>query len=131
MPPIGTPVDLYWNLHRDVFSVHSRRREDYGLVIAHVDSFTVSDVEFVVRESGRQKVLRERRKNVHAFVRGLWAEQGSHEQFTGNIWRVKYSPYSGDSFMRHGSHLPESIHHADMAFGSIQYVSPVMFGYWK
>lgn len=38
--------------------------------MAHADTVTLSDAEFVVNESGRQRVLKEKSKNVHAYVRG-------------------------------------------------------------
>jgi hypothetical protein len=41
-----------------------------GLVVAHADATTLVGVTFVVRESGRQRVLSEGVKNVHAFVVG-------------------------------------------------------------
>ena len=90
----GTPVDVYWNLHRDLFSVRSRRRSDYGRVIGHVERFHLTDVSFVVNEAGRQRVLREKRKNVHAFVRGLWAEDAELRPV-----RVSYSPYRAPFFL--------------------------------
>lgn len=92
MIPVGTPVDVYWNLHRDVFSVRSRRRGDYGRIIGHVDEFTLDNVRFVVHEAGHRRVLRERRKNVHAFVRGLWSEG---EPATAG---VRYNPYVAPFF---------------------------------
>ena len=41
-----------------------------GVVIRRVHRILLRDVRFVVRESGRQRVLKENRKNVHAFVVG-------------------------------------------------------------
>lgn len=94
MISVGDSVDVYWNLHRDLFSVRSRRRSDYGRVIGHVERFHLTDVSFVVNEAGRQRVLRERRKNVHAFVRGLWAEDAELRPV-----RVSYNPYRAPSFL--------------------------------
>jgi hypothetical protein len=41
-----------------------------GRIVGYAEAVILTDVEFRVRESGRQRVLRERRKNVHAFVVG-------------------------------------------------------------
>ena len=60
-------VEVYFNLHKKVFSVRSVMT---GRVILHTDKVHISNPKFVVRKSGRDKVLRERKKNVHAFVRG-------------------------------------------------------------
>tara|TARA_Y100001973_G_scaffold83191_1_gene123205 strand:- start:1018 stop:1302 length:285 start_codon:yes stop_codon:yes gene_type:complete len=41
-----------------------------GRVISHEDSIHLEDVSFKVSESGRQGVLRDRVKNIHAYVVG-------------------------------------------------------------
>jgi len=60
-------VEVYFNLHKKTFSVRSARS---GRVILHTDKVHIANPEFVVRQSGRNRVLSEGRKNVHAFVRG-------------------------------------------------------------
>jgi hypothetical protein len=131
--PVGTKVDVYWNLHKNVFSVRSREGETRGRVIGHVHAFTLNDVEYVVSKAGREKVLRERRKNVHAFVRGCWAELDSEHQFTGNVWRVRYDPYDEwGSFTRVltlGGQLP--IRRSEMASGSTLFKRPILFGFFS
>jgi len=37
----------------------------------HAEAVILTDVEFRVRESGKQRVLREQQKNVHAFTIGM------------------------------------------------------------
>ena len=60
--------DIYWNLHADKFSVRDRST---GRVITHtIGPIYVSGVSLVVQPAGHARTLRERRKNVHAFVRG-------------------------------------------------------------
>jgi hypothetical protein len=101
MIPTGTPVDVYWNLHRDCFSVRARSGAQAGRVIAHVDDFTLRDVTFVVGKAGRERVLAEGRKNVHAFVRGEWAaptEVKTH--------KVTYDPYRFETFVRASDETP-------------------------
>ena len=63
----GTKVDVYKNLHKDIWSVRNRKT---GRVITHKKLVHVRDASFVVQPAGRNKVLAEKRKNVHAFVRG-------------------------------------------------------------
>lgn len=58
-------AEVYRNLHRDDWSVR-----ESGRVVAHRKAVIVRDPQFVVQPAGRERVLRERRKNVHAFVRG-------------------------------------------------------------
>lgn len=91
-------MEVYRNLHTGNWSV----RLCGGRVIAHLDEVTLRDARFVVREGGRQKVLRERRKNVHAFVRGFIAEAGEDGE------AVSYNPYRGPSFYLKGNEQPVS-----------------------
>lgn len=66
----GTLVsDIYWNVRKKVFSVREK-----GLVTDHVESVYIDSPRFVVSEAGRQRVLKNKQKNVHAFVRGAVLE---------------------------------------------------------
>lgn len=84
------PVKVYWNLHRECFSV-----QQDGLVVCHADQVELRDVTFKVNQAGRQRVLKEGRKNVHAFIVGHL-----DEKFADRCWDVKvvYNPYKYDSF---------------------------------
>jgi hypothetical protein len=84
------PVKVYWNLRLDCYSV-----QQSGKVVTHADQVELRDVTFHVNESGRQRVLKERRKNVHAFVVGYL-----DEYFAKRDWDIKivYNPYKYDSF---------------------------------
>ena len=91
MDLLGQVVDVYRNLHRKCWSVRHR-----GRVQNHCDTVTLGNVTFRVSEAGRQRVLRERRKNVHAVVRGtLVAFDGVVEDGT---LEVTYDPYKGGTF---------------------------------
>lgn len=83
------PVKVYWNLHRDCYSI-----QQDGLVVAHAEQIDLRDVRFKVSEAGRQRVLRERKKNVHAFVIGYLDDKPIR------YWDVKiiYNPYKYDTF---------------------------------
>jgi hypothetical protein len=117
----GTPVEIYWNLHKKVFSVRSRRRSDYGLVIDHVRMFHLKNPVFVVREAGRQQVLRERRKNIHAFVRGEWGDY----DVVDPALPVTYNPYQDSTFIWKHSNVP--VHAARNAFGlTVNGVKPML-----
>lgn len=87
-------IDAYINLHKDVVSVRSRETEDYGTVVQHQPRVGVKDVEFVVQQAGRQAVLNEKTKNVHAFVRGRW-DDGIN---VIDAEHVVYDPYEHEQF---------------------------------
>ncbi len=63
-------VFVYFNLHRKCWSIKALDGCLKGRVIAHADKVLVRDVTFKVSEAGRQRVIREQRKNVHAGVVG-------------------------------------------------------------
>ena len=90
---IGERVFVYRNLHRKCYSVRSM---ETGRVICHVDSITLTDAKFKVGKSGRERVLRERRKNVHAGVVGHVADVS----LLGQSIKVTYNPYKWTSFVR-------------------------------
>jgi hypothetical protein len=60
-------VKVYRNLNRHCWSVMDARSRR---VIAHRDTLALDACAFRVSEAGRQRVLREGRRNVHAFVVG-------------------------------------------------------------
>ena len=63
---------IYRNLHKGKWSIRSLDRDDtYGRVIGHASILLMLDCSFTVSEAGRQRVLREKQKNVHAGVRGM------------------------------------------------------------
>lgn len=83
-------VEVYKNLHTGTFSVRKK-----GKVIAHPTTVYLTDATFVVRPGGRERVRREGRKNVHAFVRGTPGEP----RIEGTCSRVTYNPYEHDTFV--------------------------------
>jgi len=64
-------VEVYWNLTKNCYSIRALAGENKGRVVATPSTVYLEDVTFAVQPAGRAKVLAERRKNVHAFVRGV------------------------------------------------------------
>lgn len=90
-------VDVYRNLHLGQWSVRSRYRADRGRVIGRVPAIVLEDVSLVVSEAGRQRVLREKKKNVHAVVRG---EMRDMPEVDLDKWqRFSYNPYKAGHFV--------------------------------
>lgn len=73
-----------------------------GRVCYHAEQVFMRDVRFVVQPAGHAKVLREKRKNVHAFVRGELSgfEVGTLDGFDKwTDWvKVTYNPYKAPHF---------------------------------
>ncbi len=60
------PVRVFRNWKRGCYSVMQT-----GLVRLNVREVLLSGVQFIVRESGRQRLLHSGRKNVHAYAQGM------------------------------------------------------------
>lgn len=89
-------VFAYRNLTRSVWSLlNSRTRR----VISHSRRCLLSNCEMRVGEEGRQRVLRERVKNVHAGIVGaveVWSDPPP------GLARLRYDPYACGSFTADG-----------------------------
>lgn len=86
---------IYRNLHQgEKFSIRER-----GRVIDRLTDFTAEGITFTVSKSGRDRVLRERRKNVHAFVVCQSWSKGI-VNLLGPV--LMYNPYLADTFMCDG-----------------------------
>lgn len=114
-------VSVYFNLNRKCLSIRAEEGPAKGRVIAHAQTAALGEVTFKVSEAGRQRVLKEQRKNVHAFVRGtLIAIEGKFTEAgkaagvdrevmrcpilktvsqNSNWQQVTYNPYRFDSFV--------------------------------
>ena len=89
-------VFVYWNLHKRLWSVKAMQGENKGRVIAHVKGLALKDATFKVSRAGRERVLREQRKNVHA---GVVGELLQGKDFFGTT-RVTYNPYKYTTFVK-------------------------------
>jgi hypothetical protein len=89
----GQKVKVYFNLHTHLFSVKDLKT---GLVVAHGNNIMLEGIEFKVHEAGRQRVLAEGRKNVHAYVIGNYV--GTAEELTIPLRDAYYNPKTQDSF---------------------------------
>ena len=96
-------VFVYFNLHRKCFSIKALEGDRKGRVVAHSTTVLLEGCKFKVSEAGRQRVLREKRKNVHAGVTGTWINADRVEscyEFLSMVGRqVSYNPYKYDSFV--------------------------------
>lgn len=89
-------VFVYFNLHKKLFSIKSLDGNTRGLVIGHEKSVSLTNVTFKVSEAGRQRVLREKRKNVHA---GVVGELSDNILNIDTMIEVTYDPYKYNSFV--------------------------------
>ena len=99
-------VWVYFNLHKLLFSVKQGNK-----VIYKTRNIILKDVEYVVWQSGRQRVLDERKKNVHAFVKGYVVDSLEmppevSQRLSNSIIPVTYNPYDYHTFTTKDGHHP-------------------------
>ena len=88
-------VRIYYNLHKKMLSVQTKVNGQWK-VSAHQSAAFLKNVTFRVSESGRQRVLKEKRKNVHAFITGELID-ALPQNYTR--WRAaRYNPYELEKF---------------------------------
>lgn len=99
------PVRVFKNLKHGCYSIMQR-----GVIRASAKQVRLCDVEFRVRESGRQRMLREKRKNVHAFAVGRLVDY-VHPSDERELERMPgrgafYDPYRFPSFVDRETNAP-------------------------
>ena len=93
---VGKRVYVYRNLNKGCWSIKSLKT---GRVVAHAQNLTLKDVIFKVNEAGRQRVIRDKRKNVHAGIVGtIMAPNCTRYQLEHKI-PVTYNPYKAPTFV--------------------------------
>jgi hypothetical protein len=90
----GKQVKVFRNLKYKALGLFSV--EFGGLVVAHLETVQLSGVVFQVSESARQRVISEKRKNVHAKAVGIFT---AAQQPTATE-PISYNPYQAGHFFR-------------------------------
>jgi len=105
-----TWVEVYYNLHKKTFSVRHA-----GRVWFHTNVLTLRNCKFAVQPAGRAKVLKEKKKNVHAFVRGFFVRGDDHTNHRMlHAAQAMYNPYKTSTFVDIGTGEP--VYEADMVY---------------
>ncbi len=106
---------IYFNLHKMVFSVQAYDVDKKGWrLYQYADSLVAKGVKFKVSEAGRQRVLQEKRKNVHAVVICDDIEKPMLCNIVGMSKDCTYNPYIYGYFYDKETHDP--IHELDSAY---------------
>ena len=120
-----TKVDVYWNINKKCFSIKDCKT---GKVTGYTDAILLVKAQFIVRKAGRDRVIREQQKNVHAFVRG-YIEAKATITPTSEIRGASYNPYKRGSFYDKQTEQPVEqasvveLYTNDRNRGDISYVS--------
>lgn len=102
------PVKCYKNLHTKAISV-----QQDGIVQCHVDNIVLQEASFHVSEKGRDRVRREKSKNVHAYIKGFVVDARETDEILPFDWQsVRYNPYETDWFtdVESGRHVSDALY---------------------
>jgi hypothetical protein len=92
-------VMVYRNLHYKKDVVWSGKSLSLGQVMFHKTFvYLKGGVKLKVSKAGRNRVLQDRKKNVHAGVVGIVARDDDGMALSGWL-KVKYNPYKYESFV--------------------------------
>jgi hypothetical protein len=101
---------IYYNLHKHLFSCKNKKT---GLVEHRANTVILENCNFKVSKSGRMRVLKEQRKNVHAGVvgtiLGLTDDTDIMDVYKSSYFKLReitYNPYKYDSFVYKDSLKP-------------------------
>lgn len=89
---------MYWNLHRKQWSVQKKGPKGWRVAFT-TPALALAECSFSVSQAGRNRVLREKRKNVHAFIVGKFLASGSSPSIEiSGAQPVTYNPYRAAHF---------------------------------
>lgn len=90
-------VRVYRNLHKNVWSVQHYITGTGWRLFDHYDEVKLENVYFHVSPAGRKRVLREKKKNVHAYAQGTKVSSFDAEE-THDPFKIWYNPYKSGYF---------------------------------
>ena len=97
-------VRIYFNLRTKTLSLQTKVNGQWK-VTAHPFTAYLKNVKFKVSEAGRQRVLQQKRKNVHAWVTGELIEKlPDHGPFDS----ARYNPYELEKFQSNGKYIDKA-----------------------
>ena len=109
---------IYFNLHKKCYSIQAWDSDKRGWrLYEHAFAVHVKDAKMQVNEKGRLRVIKEKRKNVHAFIVAPFAEKISKKKGNGPGRKMGsicvYNPYKAPTF--HDQKSKQAMHEVDEA----------------
>lgn len=84
---------VYQNLNRRCLSIQAKVNGVWR-VVRYEEEITLKNVSFIISEAGHQRVLKTKRRAVHA-----WAEGEETEEHLEDGFPIRYNPYLHDNFI--------------------------------
>ena len=105
---LAQEVEVYRNLNNGMWSIRDAKTKQ---ILAHATALVLHTVTFHVQPAGRDRVRRERRKNVHAYVKGRYIPPNlaPPAELEPLFEETTYDPYNHDSFMADGEAIYQAV----------------------
>lgn len=88
------PVQVYRNLTKKCLSVRQS-----GKICCHANNVFLKDATFVVQPAGQERVRKEKKKNVHAYIKGVLCNPRECDDRLPSLWEeIYYDPYVTDGW---------------------------------
>lgn len=91
------PVKVYRNLVKNCFSICQN-----GLVVAHSEKVSLSNCRFIVSEPSRQRAIRKKQRNVHAYIEGFLKKRN----YKNKGRKFSYNPFKFPTFYLTSNNKP-------------------------
>lgn len=102
-------VFVYYNIHKKTWSIKALEGDNKNRVIGYANSLILTNCFPKISEAGRQRVLKEKVKNVHAGIVGILEAVDIHSTIKGfngfeilsipdNSIQIRYNPYEDGYF---------------------------------
>lgn len=97
---VGDKVSVYRNLHNGLFTIKQRGGTLSGKVSGYAAAVLLKNPFFAISDAGRERVLKLKQKQVHAYVRGGFVDAFDEEiDLTLAKYRcATYNPYHSNKF---------------------------------
>lgn len=92
---------VYQNLNNGLFSIMAIGGEHKGLVVGHLDSLRLQNVEVLISKSGQKRAINSGVRTVHAYVVGTLTEAhvNPSEAIAKKLRRISYNPFKNENFI--------------------------------
>lgn len=91
----GLTTRIYRNLQTGTMSIQQKVDKSW-LVVGHLTNAAIEYPKFHISQAGKARVIRDKRKNVHAWAEGRLVGISAD---SSNLQEVYYCPYNTDQFL--------------------------------
>src|SRR5690606_22096230 len=97
---VGQRVKVYRNLNKpEFFSIMAADGPAAGRVLGYAKAVEIANVTFRISQKSRERLLRDKRRNVHAFAVGTLVSVADELPADSLSWaRITYQPYTQGFF---------------------------------